>query len=42
MAREIAGVITPHLGLRRTIAEWETIARHLADPPRRRKRASLS
>lgn len=42
MARELAAALSPRLGLQRALTEWETIARGLCDPPRRRKRQLLS
>jgi hypothetical protein len=42
MAREVASVISPRLGLRRVLRDWQTIARNLRDPPRRRERQYLS
>ena len=42
MARELAAVVDPRLGLRHTLANWKTIARGLCEPPRKRKRRILS
>jgi hypothetical protein len=40
--RELIAAVTPQCGLGRTLAEWQTIARALADTPRRRRRRLLS
>jgi hypothetical protein len=40
--RELIAAVTPRLGLRKTMGEWQAIARALADAPRRRKRRLLS
>ena len=42
MAREIATTVGPRLSLRWVLKNWEQIARYLCDPPRKRKRQSLS
>jgi hypothetical protein len=42
MARELAAVVNPRLGLRHTLANWQTIAHGLCEPPRKRKRQMLS